>query len=351
MIGSNEDRKFVVINTDYSLVAIRLRFLFLGIAFGFLFPLLGTLVVCREDGCRDGVMALHMQSPLMQIIDLAPIVLGIFSYALGASVDRRNKSERLTTVAIQEKAALQADAATKLQLQNNALRELNETLESLVYTASHDLKTPVINLESLVIMLKMVKDEPTAAAQVDEIIGRMLDAVKRFRSTIDDLLEVSNLELRESLEIKPVSLVSVFGEVQAACARLVAEEQATLHVALDVDMVQADHHALVTVFQNLIVNAIQYRDAQRNPEIAIQSRVHGDWLEVMVADNGQGIDLDKQRDKIFKMFSRLHSTQSSAGIGLYLVKRMIDKLRGEISIVSQVGVGTTFTIRLPHTSA
>ncbi len=287
----------------------------------------------------------------MQIIDLAPIVLGAFSYALGASVDRRNRSERLAMTAIQEKAALQAEASTKLQLQNNALHELNTTLESLVYTASHDLKTPVINLESLLIMLKMIKDQPDSAAKVDEIINRMIDSVQRFRGTIDDLLEVSNLELQEALDIKPISLLAVVTEVQSACTRLVSDEQASIQLDLDSDMVMADHHSLVTVFQNLIVNAIQYRDVRRNPEIAIHSRVTGPWMEIMVADNGKGIDIEKQRDKIFKMFTRLHSTQDGAGIGLFLVKRTIDKLRGEISIASQVGVGTTFTIRLPHSIA
>ncbi|HEX2901082.1 MAG TPA: hypothetical protein VHS96_15290, partial [Bacteroidia bacterium] len=125
----------------------KLKFLILGVGFGFLFPILGSLLVCAGEGCPDGVLSLHQHSIQMQIIDLAPIVLGVFSYYLGLSADKRLKSEQKVQQAMAEKAEIQKELAQKLQVQNDALRELNATLDGFVYTASHDLKTPVINFE------------------------------------------------------------------------------------------------------------------------------------------------------------------------------------------------------------
>ncbi len=326
----------------------KLKFLILGIGFGLFFPILGTALVCAEDGCTDGILALHQQSRLMQIIDLAPLVLGMFSYALGINVDRRMQSERLASEVVAQKAAMQHNLALALQHQNDELRELNATMEALVYTASHDLKTPVINFESLLTMLRMVKDMPDSKSKIDEIIGRMEGAVQRFRATIDDLLEVSHLELQDDLERVTISLKDVLAEVVAHSEALIVRENATLHMDSVDDYVLGARHALVVVFQNLIANAIQYHHPDRSPEIKLGTKVVGDMLEITLADNGRGIDLQKQGVKIFKMFTRLQNTETGTGIGLYLVKRTIDKLGGEVSVESQIGIGTTFVILLPH---
>jgi two-component system, sensor histidine kinase len=330
------------------LTTTKLKFLILGIGFGLFFPILGTALVCAEDGCTEGILALHQQSRLMQIIDLAPLVLGIFSYSLGINVDRRTRSERLAREVVAQNAAIQHDLALALQHQNDELKELNATMEALVYTASHDLKTPVINFESLLTMLRMVKDMPDSKSKIDEIIGRMDGAVLRFRATIDDLLEVSNLEVNPDLERATISLQEVLAHVVALSQALIVRENAQLEFDKVDEYVIGTQHALVVVFQNLIANAIQYHHPDRSPEIKVSTKVVGEMLEITLTDNGRGIDLEKQGGKIFKMFTRLQNTEAGTGIGLYLVKRTLDKLGGRVRIDSQIGIGTTFVILLPH---
>jgi signal transduction histidine kinase len=108
-------------------------------------------------------------------------------------------------------------------------------------------------------------------------------------------------------------------------------------------------NTLNSVFQNLLTNAIKFRHPDRLPKISIGGKVVGDKLELRLADNGMGIDLEKHGGKVFKMFTRLSTGVEGTGVGLFIVKRSITKLGGSIDVESEPGRGTTFLIQLPHT--
>lgn len=341
-------RQAIQLKTNSTLKSTKFNFLILGVGFGLLFPMLGSVLVCAGEGCPDGVVYLHQHSIQMQIIDLAPIVLGVFSYLLGVSVDRRKQSDQIAYLAMQDKANLQKDLAQKLQLQNDALRELNATLDGFVYTASHDLKTPVINFESMLKMLRMVKDQPNSEGMVEEILGRMELATQRFHVTIADFLAISRMEQQSDEEQTPISIGEVIEGIQSDLSEFIRQNNATIQVQLQDAWVVGSSVSFTSVFQNLLTNAIKFRHPDRNPHISIRSKRVGETLELQLADNGIGIDLEKFGNKIFQMFSRLHSGVDGTGVGLYIVKRTITKLGGSIAIESQPGVGTTFLIQLPH---
>lgn len=302
-------------------------------------------MVCTETGCPDGIINLHQGTRLLQIIDLAPIVLGIFSFLLGVNVDKRVESEREVTLALKEKADVQRHLAERLQTQNDELLELNATLDGMVYTASHDLKTPVINFESMLKMLRMVKDQPGNEKMVEEIIQRMEAATVRFKSTIGDLLEVSRVE-KEAGELIALNLEPIISEILVSLESYIQDGEAKVVLDLENAEVLGIQSVLTSVFQNLITNSIKYRSAERPPLIQITSQKKADFVEIRFSDNGSGIDLERQGKKMFKMFTRFHSSGEGTGIGLYIVKRSILKLGGNISVESKVGEGTTFIIQL-----
>jgi signal transduction histidine kinase len=320
----------------------------LGLAFGLLFPLLGSALVCFEEGCNEGVLYLHQHSRLLQIIDLAPFILGGVFFFLGVNVDRRLKSEKDMQATLIEKAQIQKDLANQLQQQNDELRELNATMDGLVYTASHDLKTPVINFESLLNMLRMVKDQPGQEKMVDEIINRMDAATKRFQLTIGDLLQVSRIEREEEVVSEVIHLKEIVQEIQGALSEFVKENNATILDEMVDDVVFATRAAMTSVFQNLITNAVKYRSNDRDPVLRVTSKVVDGNLQITFADNGSGIDLERQGPKMFKMFTRFHTKSEGTGIGLYIVKRTLVKLGGDIRVESQLEVGTSFIITLPQ---
>jgi signal transduction histidine kinase len=318
----------------------------LGVAFGLLFPLLATALVCFEEGCNDGVIGLHLRSRLMQIIDLAPIVLGIVAYFLGVSVDRRLKAEYEAQLAISMQVEVERELADKLRERNVELLELNRTLDGLVYTASHDLKTPVINFKSMIKMLKMVKDKPDSGKMVDEIIVRMESATERFQSTIHDLLEVSRIERQDEAPKQAVPLKACIQGIMEGLETYFEEKNAKLVLDFEEVEVEGDMASVTSIFQNLLTNAVKYHHPDRPPLVRLSTEQTDKHVVIHVADNGLGIDLKTQRSKVFKMFTRLHNTSEGTGIGLYIVKRTVVKLGGDIDLVSEAGLGTTFTVKL-----
>jgi signal transduction histidine kinase len=160
---------------------------------------------------------------------------------------------------------------------------------------------------------------------------------------------VTHLELPQVADKEPILIANVIEEVLLSSKELIESQNATVRLDLGQDGVYATSSALSVIFQNLIVNAIQYRDPNRLPEIHIVSRQVGEMVEVKLTDNGRGIDLEKNSAKLFKIFTRLQHKAAGTGIGLYLVKRTVEKLGGNITVESQLGVGTTFVILLPQT--
>ena len=158
--------------------------------FGFLFPIIGTAIemIRLEIPFSIGeVFALQARTPLLLIIDTAPIFLGFFACAIGIA------TEKLVSMQKKEKKALQTHN-DELEKRNSDLKELNAMLDGLVYTASHDLKTPVINFKSLVSMLKKMRSRPNNEAMIDSIIEKLEKATDKFQVTLADLLDISRLE-------------------------------------------------------------------------------------------------------------------------------------------------------------
>jgi len=105
---------------------------------------------------------------------------------------------------------------------------------------------------------------------------------------------------------------------------------------------------LKSVFYNLLTNALKYKHPSRQPHVKISSGIEENFIFLSVTDNGIGIDLRGNEEKLFKLFKRLHDHVEGSGVGLYIVKRIVDNYEGSIAVSSVVGQGTTFTLRFPR---
>ncbi|MBX9851972.1 MAG: GHKL domain-containing protein [Cytophagaceae bacterium] len=101
---------------------------------------------------------------------------------------------------------------------------------------------------------------------------------------------------------------------------------------------------LKSIIYNLLSNAIKYRSPQRNPIVEFKTEMSHDCLCLLIKDNGLGIDLQRNKQKLFSIFKRFHDHVEGAGIGLYTVKKLVEKFEGNIDVESEPGVGTTFRI-------
>jgi len=251
---------------------------------------------------------------------------------------------------IQEHKLAQArleQAQRQLRDKNNQLSRVNVDLDTFVYAASHDLKQPVNNIDGL---LQALLDELPLerSVPVQDILRLMRNSVARFQHTIDQLTDVTQLHRQHSTVPEPVLLAAVVRGVALDLAPLV--QRASAELVLDVHEsppVLCSEKSLRGIIYNLLSNALKYKSPERAPRVVLRAYPAGDYVRLSVEDNGLGLDAASQQ-KLFGMFQRLHTHVEGSGIGLYMVKKIVENVGGRVEVASELGVGSTFTVYLPR---
>jgi signal transduction histidine kinase len=271
----------------------------------------------------------------------------VFAHDVTEQVRIRLQVENLN----QELAAINEELhATNEELNetNTQLTRTNVDLDTFVYTASHDLKAPITNIESIVLALR---DTLPADVRQDQLVAHLLDllnqTVARFQVTIGQLTDISRLQLAHVGLAEPVVLATVVEAVRLDLAPTVVAADTQLTVAVAPDLVVSFSPAnLRSIIYNLLSNAIKYRAPDRPSLVQLHARQTPDAITLTVQDNGLGMSQVQQR-QLFGLFQRLHTHVEGTGVGLYITKRLIENGGGTIAVESQPQVGTIFTITLP----
>ena len=234
---------------------------------------------------------------------------------------------------------------TRRRGDEEALRRSNEELQRFAYVASHDLQEPLRTIVSFSQLLAR-RYQGRLGEDADELIAFIVEGGTRMQRLIQDLLQVSRVETAA----KPLAPTDPAAVVTAAARSLdeaIRGAGATVTVG-ELPAVMADPAQLEQVFANLIGNAIKYRSSDRPPAIAISAERTNGWVEFAVADNGIGIEAE-YFDRIFEMFRRLHTHDEyeGTGIGLAVVKKIVERHGGAIRVESTPGEGSTFFVTLP----
>lgn len=236
----------------------------------------------------------------------------------------------------------------ELQNKNSQLERINADLDSFIYTASHDLKAPIANLEGLLILLDK-KLQERLSEKDQNLLAMMKTSIDRFKKTIADLSDVTKMQ--KELEDKVseiVQLPEVFEDVRQDISSLIKKNEAVIHSHFEIEEIAFDRKNLRSIFYNLLANGIKYRSAERIPELFVETRKEQNGTILLsIRDNGEGIP-ENQREKIFSLFKRLHKDVEGSGMGLYIVKKIVENNGGRIEIESEVGQGTNFKIYLQN---
>ena len=252
---------------------------------------------------------------------------------------------------VDQLSAMQQDlhkANQQLENKNNQLLRINQDLDTFVYAASHDLRGPVNNIEGLIKVLSMsVKD-----VRQLELLSMLDKSVVRLRNTLTDLTDVIKFQNDSSEQHETLCFAEIIEEVTEDIKELIDASQASITMDFQVACMMFSRKYLRSIFFNLLSNAIKYRSPERSPVIHISSEIKSDEqrqknvIVLKIRDNGLGIE-QKDYAKVFGMFKRLHKHVEGTGVGMYLVKKIVDNLGGRIELSSELGVGSTFTLYLP----
>ncbi|HEX8549120.1 MAG TPA: PAS domain-containing sensor histidine kinase [Cytophagaceae bacterium] len=236
-----------------------------------------------------------------------------------------------------------------LSLKNEQLLKINNDLDNFIYTASHDLKAPVSNIEGLVYTLEdVLLQEGNGNKEVEQILGLINQSIGKFKTTILDLTEITKIQKGEGEDIEVQNICDIIEDVMDSISDMIQKSNANIEIETSAcHLITFSKKNLKSIVYNLLSNAIKYRSFDKKPEISITTDLVDDYILLIVKDNGLGMDLKKD-NKIFTMFKRLHDHVEGTGIGLYLVKRIIDNAGGRIEVESKVGEGTTFRVYLKN---
>ncbi len=227
---------------------------------------------------------------------------------------------------------------------NERLIKANADLDNFVYTASHDLKSPVNNIEGLLNYITP-ELEPKKMAQMLEYLKT---SVEKLKSTITDLSNIALLQKDiEDGSQDDIYIEEIFEDVKYSLTNQMRDDCPNVETDFQVKKIKFSRLNLKSILYNLISNSIKYKSPERDCRVKLSSFRENDHLILEVSDNGIGMPAGYQQ-KIFKMFSRMHKHVDGSGIGLYILKRIVDNSGGTIDIQSEEGKGTTFRISLPN---
>lgn len=232
----------------------------------------------------------------------------------------------------------------ELSGKNAELQRINADLDNFIYAASHDLRAPIANLESILTMLrKRLKDRLDATeAPLMEFAGT---AIGRLKQTIKDLTEISKVQREAEEQAEEVLFAEMLADVQLDIADLIGSSGAVIRTDFAVPAIHYARKNIRSILYNLLSNALKYRSPERPPVVTLTTRREGDRVVLRVEDNGLGIPAG-QLPKVFTMFKRFHAHVEGTGIGLYIIKRIVENNGGSIAVASEEGRGTAFSVYL-----
>jgi len=222
------------------------------------------------------------------------------------------------------------------------LTRQNKQLEDFAYIVSHNLRGPTSNLVALLSFLNDEQDEN----EKDFIMGKFQITVNNLESTLNDLLKVVSIRggtqnEKEQLYFKGVltKLIDTYqGQIMATNANISYDFSAS-------ETIEYSSIYLESIMQNLLSNAIKYKSLERNPNIHFETRNVNGKTVLEVRDNGLGIDMKANGERLFGLHKTFHKHPEAKGVGLFITKAQVEAMGGEITADSQLNRGTTFKIK------
>ncbi|MGK0414098.1 MAG: PAS domain S-box-containing protein, partial [Polaribacter sp.] len=221
--------------------------------------------------------------------------------------------------------------------------EQNKQLANFAQIASHNLRAPVSNLSSLLELYDLCDTPEEKKFTFD----KFKIVISHLSETLNTLIEAIKIREKKGseIEIKTLSFNKILKKIEEVISEDIIKTKAIIYSDFSAtDTIEYNEPYLESIIYNLISNSLRYASPERTPRIEIKTSIKEGRTQLIVIDNGLGIDLKRHGHKLFGLNKVFHRHKDSKGIGLYIVKNQITSLKGTITCTSEVDKGTTFTI-------
>jgi signal transduction histidine kinase len=295
-----------------------------------------TVLACNNDGIwnNDGAVLLINISPpwwkTWWFISFITLCVGLLVYSMiTIRIKAINKQRLLLEKVVQRRTA--------------ELQTANSTLETLLYRTSHDIRGPV---KSLIGLVNIGKDEFSSNEKYKIYLNHIMHSAQKLDNIVNELTLISNNSFANEVEF--IDFEAIFEETKSSFQSIAGFSFFETSIQVDLfNKFLSNKKVIYSIFHNLIQNAFKYRDQAKKISY-LNIHVSQSEKEVLIVFNDNGVGIEKNDlGKIFEMFFRGNVSSDGSGLGLFVVKSLVSKLGGSITVVSSIGVGSEFRLRLP----
>lgn len=230
----------------------------------------------------------------------------------------------------------------ELEEKNDTLERINNDLDTFVYTASHDLTAPINNIEGLTNLIRYELNDCLDVRQ-REYLDLMTRSTNKLHANIKDLTEIISIKQDTGRVKEAVFFLDILKNIQDDLLPVISVLKAQIITDFKVKSMLFARKNLRTILFNLISNALKYRSEEKRTVIHISTSRTDSFITLKVTDNGTGI-AKEQLPQMFGIYKRFHKDIQGHGVGLYMIKRIIENNGGHIEVTSDVNKGTTFLV-------
>lgn len=320
----------------------------------------GTYILRLKSTNSDGVwvdnetsLVINVTPPYWKTVGFRTLLIFLFASTIflvhRVRVLRLKRHQAVLEDQIAERTGELKTKHDKLMEVADELANKNEEIQRFAFAVSHDLKSPLNSIKGIASLIpmevdiKQSKDMQEYVQYIDETCDMMTHLIEDI-SKIARLGKIENKnELLDTNEIVDLASNLVQGRLR--------ERNAKLHVDKRLPKIFGDRNRIVQVFENLIDNAIKYMGDQQDPVVRVEAKISNNTNQFLIVDNGSGMT-PEELEKLFTPFERFDGSVEGTGLGLYMVKKIVESHQGSITAKSKgKGEGTTFIINLPDTKS